>query len=114
MTRSAADRLQDIIARIAAIDIAEGLLHSTVEGVAQTAFDAILYDLMVIGEAVKNLPDEMRVRHSDIPWTDIARMRDLLAHVYFRVREATVRSTIDAPLADLRAVCADELAVRRR
>jgi len=33
MTRSAADRLQDIIARIAAIDIAEGLLHSTVEGV---------------------------------------------------------------------------------
>lgn len=114
MTRSTADRLDDILGRIAAIDIAEGLLHSTVEGVSQTAFDAILYDLMVIGEAVKNLPDEMRARHGDIPWTDIARMRDLLAHVYFRVREATVRSTIDAPLAHLRAVCAGELAALRR
>ena len=109
MSRSVDERLTDIFGRISAIGVAEGLLRGTAAGVAETAFDAILYDLLVIREAVKNLPVEMCARHTEIPWSEIAKMRDVLAHVYFRVREATVRSTIDEPLAALRAVCETEL-----
>lgn len=69
-----------------------------------------MYDLVVIGEAVKSLPAELCDRHPDIPWSDIAKMRDLLAHIYFRVREATVRTTIDKPLAALDTACRAELA----
>lgn len=46
-------------------------------------FDAILRNLHVIGEAVKNLPPEWRQEHSDIPWRAIAGLRDFVAHAYF-------------------------------
>jgi uncharacterized protein with HEPN domain len=46
-------------------------------------FDAVLYNLHVIGEAVKNLPEDFRRRHPDLPWREIAGMRDFIAHAYF-------------------------------
>ncbi len=45
--------------------------------------DAILHNLHVIGEAVKRLPEEVRSRKADIPWREIAGMRDVIAHAYF-------------------------------
>ncbi len=46
-------------------------------------FDGVLHNFHVIGEAVKRLPDELRADHPDIPWKDIAGMRDYIAHAYF-------------------------------
>ena len=43
---------------------------------------AVLHQLMVIGEAVKRLSAEFRARHSDVPWSPIAGMRDKLIHGY--------------------------------
>lgn len=45
-----------------------------------------------------------------MPWTDIARPRDLLTHHYHRVDATILRATIDAPLAELNAA-ADRLRV---
>ncbi len=78
---------------------------------AQVAFDAILYDLLVIGEAVKSLTSELKDEYSFIPWNQIAGMRDILAHEYFRVEGKVVRATIDKPLQDLKKVC--ELALEK-
>jgi hypothetical protein len=39
----------------------------------------------VIGEAVKALPADLLDQHPQIPWREIARLRDLLAHHYYRV-----------------------------
>jgi len=39
----------------------------------------------IIGEAVKNLPDDFRKQHPDIDWKSIAGMRDRLIHGYFGV-----------------------------
>jgi len=49
------------------------------------AQDATLRRLEVIGEAVRNLPDSFRKKHSKIPWKKIAGMRDILIHEYFGV-----------------------------
>jgi uncharacterized protein with HEPN domain len=46
-------------------------------------FEAILFNLHVIGEAVKRLPDDLRERHPEIAWREIAGMRDFVAHAYF-------------------------------
>lgn len=43
---------------------------------------AVLYQLTVIGEAVKRLSKEFRSSHSDVPWALIAGMRDNLIHGY--------------------------------
>lgn len=43
---------------------------------------AVLYQLIVLGEAVKRLSLEFRQQHSEVPWSLIAGMRDHLAHGY--------------------------------
>ena len=47
--------------------------------------DAVVRRLAVIGDAVKGLPEDFRVRHPTVPWRDIAGARDIMIHEYFRV-----------------------------
>jgi len=52
--------------------------------------DAVLRNLEVIGEAVKRLPADLRQRSPEIPWQDIAGLRDILIHEYEGVDFAIV------------------------
>ena len=47
--------------------------------------DAIIKRLEIIGEAVKNIPADIKKKHPKIPWKDMAGMRDILIHEYFGV-----------------------------
>lgn len=47
--------------------------------------DAVIRRIEIIGEAVKNLPMETKNKYSNIPWKEIAGMRDVLIHGYFGV-----------------------------
>jgi len=47
--------------------------------------DAIIYNLQIIGEACKQIPSEFRDKNTNVPWKDIARLRDIIAHAYFRI-----------------------------
>jgi len=64
--------------------------------------DAVIRNLEVIGEAVKNLSSDLRAQHPDIPWTRIAGMRDVLIHEYFGVRVETVWAAVENRLPELR------------
>ena len=48
-------------------------------------FDAVMFNLQVIGQAVKNLPDEAKAAAPEADWSGPARMRDVIAHHYFAV-----------------------------
>jgi uncharacterized protein with HEPN domain len=52
--------------------------------------DAVIRNLEVIGEAVKGLSEDLRSANPDIPWKQIAGMRDVLIHHYFGVKLETV------------------------
>ncbi|MCP2367375.1 uncharacterized protein with HEPN domain [Agromyces flavus] len=56
-------------------------------------FDAIRVRLIEIGEAVKDLDPSLIASEPDIPWAEIARMRDQLAHRYFDTSHAIVSAT---------------------
>ena len=47
--------------------------------------DMVIRRLEIIGEAVKNIPEDIKNTHADIPWKSIAGMRDKLIHEYFGV-----------------------------
>ena len=47
--------------------------------------DGVIRQIEIIGEATKRLSSELRQKHADIPWEDIAGMRDKLIHNYFGV-----------------------------
>jgi uncharacterized protein with HEPN domain len=65
--------------------------------------DAVIRNLEIIGEAVKNLSSEATEEHGSIPWKQIAGMRDKLIHHYFGVDLRLVWDVIDSQLDELSA-----------
>jgi uncharacterized protein with HEPN domain len=51
----------------------------------ERTYDAVLRNLEVIGEAVKNLPEDARSLAPTIEWKKIAGLRDIIAHGYFGI-----------------------------
>lgn len=47
--------------------------------------DAVVRNLEVIGEAIKQVPDDVRAKYTDVEWKKIAGLRDILIHQYFGV-----------------------------
>lgn len=66
--------------------------------------DAVIRNFEVIGEAAKGLSEGFRAAHPDVPWKQVAGMRDFLIHVYFGVNLERVWRTAMDDLAELRAV----------
>jgi uncharacterized protein with HEPN domain len=51
----------------------------------ECVFDAVLMNLLIIGEATKNLPPQITATMSEIDWSGAAGMRDIIAHHYFGI-----------------------------
>jgi uncharacterized protein with HEPN domain len=59
----------------------------------ERTYDAVVRNLEVIGEAAKNLPEEVLVRAPAVEWRKIRGMRDILAHGYFSLDAKVVWDT---------------------
>jgi uncharacterized protein with HEPN domain len=66
--------------------------------------DAVVRQLEVIGEATKRISKELRSKHPDIPWADMAGMRDVLIHDYIDVDLGVVWKTASENIPDLKAL----------
>lgn len=99
MSRRDQQRINDIRAALGAIDrhLARGVLTDDL------VYDAIRVRLIEIGEAVKGLSVELLATEPQLPWPQIAGMRDRLAHRYFDVSPDIIQGTIDNDLPVLAA-----------
>ena len=99
--RAVRERLQDILDAIGKIEAeqtkgAEAFLHDPLIQVW------MVHHLMIIGEAVQSIDPTFRRRHPDVPWRQIAGMRNVLVHDYFRINERVVWETVEHHLAPLK------------
>jgi uncharacterized protein with HEPN domain len=86
MTRQEHDRLRDIKDAITAIrEHLAGVEQDPARKDDALLHDALLFQFVVIGEAVKHLAPGTRASAPEIPWANIAGLRDLIAHEYFRI-----------------------------
>jgi uncharacterized protein with HEPN domain len=64
----------------------------------------------VVGEATKHIPDQIRERYPEIPWRDMAGIRDRLVHGYFKVDLSIVWTTVTIEFPELRSMLENVLA----
>jgi uncharacterized protein with HEPN domain len=89
-----------------AINIVEEYLRE----VSETQFkstrllqDGVIRQVEIIGEAVRHISKDMRKMYPEIPWQDIAGMRDKLIHGYFGVDIEEVWETTQQDLPVLKS-----------
>jgi uncharacterized protein with HEPN domain len=108
-SKSPAAALRDIVENI-------GLARSFIRGLSFQEFQsdrrtvyAVVRCLEIISEASRRLPEDLKARHPQIPWTDIAGAGSIYRHDYHNVRDTFVWRTIEQSLDPLRSAAEDEL-----
>lgn len=63
--------------------------------------DAVIRNLIIIGEAAGHIPDEICQTHPGIPWNDMRSMRNFVVHEYFGVSDKILWDTVQINLPPL-------------
>ena len=97
--------LDDIIEAVGQID-------EYVRGMDQDAFasdrktqDAVIRNLEIIGEASRNLSDELKAQANEIEWSKIIAFRNIVAHEYFGISIPIVWDIVQNKIGPLRETC---------
>jgi uncharacterized protein with HEPN domain len=78
------DDIQTSTAKI--LQYTQGMNFASFTNDAKT-FDAVVLNLLILGEAVKNIPDSVKAKYPQVDWRRIAGLRDVIAHGYFGLNE---------------------------
>jgi len=95
------DYLEDIVEGAEKIErFTDDMAYEEFERDEKTV-DAVLRNLEVIGEAAKNVPEDVRREYSEIPWAEMAGMRDKLIHGYATIELEIVWTTVQEDVPEL-------------
>ncbi len=90
--------LNDILGAIESIEeFLSGVDFSTFQSDDKTS-SAVIRKLEILGEAAKQIPEDIRQKHPHIPWKEMAGMRDRLIHFYAGVDYRLVWETVQEKL----------------
>lgn len=82
-------------------------IKSYIEGLTYGTFmkndlvvDAVIRNLEIIGEASRNIPDDVRAKYADIPWNRMIGLRNIVVHEYFGVDLSIVWNIVNRNLPE--------------
>ena len=102
MKREIVDYIQDIISAMdKGLNFIKGMKCDDFIHDDKTIY-AVIRTIEIIGEAVKNIPEDVKKEYPLIPWRNIAGMRDKLIHGYFGVNIERVWKTIKEEIPPLK------------
>jgi uncharacterized protein with HEPN domain len=102
MKREIGDYIQDAIDAMAkSMEFVEGMKYEDFMHDDKTIF-AVIRAIEIIGEAVKNVPDQVKKEYPEISWREMAGMRDKLIHGYFGVDQRRVWKTVKEEIPPLK------------
>ncbi len=104
MTREYKLFIKDIVEAIKDIDIFIGNMDYEEFLKDKKTQKAVVWQIHIIGEATKNIPESIRNKYKEVPWKYMARIRDKIAHFYFGIDYAIVWSVIKRKLPEIRPV----------
>ena len=96
--------LKDILVALDRIDSYTGGMNYGTFAADEKTVNAVIYNFLVIGEAVKLLPPAVTNDSPEIPWRQIAGMRDKLTHAYFSIDYELVWKTVTVVLPQFRVM----------
>ncbi|MBI4686136.1 MAG: DUF86 domain-containing protein [Nitrospirae bacterium] len=104
MTREYKLYIQDILDAIKEIEkYVEGMDYDQFLDDSKTK-SAVVWKIETIGEASKNIPQTIKTKHKEIPWKDMSRIRDKIAHFYFGINYKIVWEVIKKRLPEIKPV----------
>ena len=95
--RDATERIQKATKNVSYLDLSQN----------DILLRAVVYDIMVIGEASKNVPEDLKTTYSDIPWKNVSGTRDKLVHDYFDIDVDIIWNIITHELPKLKKAIDD-------
>ncbi|MEM4616680.1 MAG: DUF86 domain-containing protein [Archaeoglobaceae archaeon] len=102
MRREFLDYVEDIVEAMKdAMSFVEGMDYEDFAKDKRTAY-AVIRAIEIIGEAVKKVPISVRKRYPEIPWKEMAGMRDKVIHEYFGVDLRIIWKTVKEDIPNLR------------
>nr|WP_242044651.1 MULTISPECIES: DUF86 domain-containing protein [unclassified Leptolyngbya] len=95
------NRVRDVLTAIVEIrEFTNGITFEQFQADRKT-ISAVLYNLAMIGEAVRIIPPDLEASHPEIPWNDMRGMRNIVIHEYFQVNLSIIWQTIQEDLVSL-------------
>jgi uncharacterized protein with HEPN domain len=95
------NRIEDILSAIESIQKRTASMNFDEFSNNETIVKAVLYDLIIIGEAAINIPTDIQTLSPELPWRLMSDMRNIMAHEYFQVNLRITWSTIQNNLPPL-------------
>jgi len=104
MKREVGDYIEDIISATGKVmDFVKNISYEEFIQDDKTVF-AVVRALEIIGEAAKNIPDDIRKNYPEIPWKDMTGMRDKVIHEYFGVKLSIVWGAVKEEIPPLKPI----------